>query len=181
MGARNPRALSAQRKRYRMKHGERVRASIAQWRAQHPGYGRAYFRAHRGELNLARRARYGSDEAFRSQKRAENDFKRAYWRSLAFAALGEQRCARCGCDDLRILEVNHKPGTPKAATHRSGIMLWKAIATRRLDPAGFNLLCKVCNIADYVERKWPGLSGACSVTWTIPWSMDLMLPPISEA
>lgn len=180
MRRRKPATLSAQRRRYRMRHGEAVRARIAYWRREHPDANRTYLRANSGELNLARRGRYTSDEPYRARTQLRNGFARAYWQSRAFAVIAEQTCARCGCDDLRILDVNHKTGTPKIGAMRSGLALWKAIATGRVDARGFNLLCKVCNIAEYVERTWPGLVGACTVRWDIPFSLALLESPLRE-
>ena len=177
MGTRNTATLSAQRKRYRMRHGERVRARIQAWRKDHTEYQNEYRTANRDELNAARRARYATDEGYRTSIQGRNEWDRAYWRSRAFAAIGRQSCP-CGCSDLRILDVNHLDGTPKDPLARSGLRLWKAIATGKLNPSDFDLRCRICNFAEYLQRAVPGLAGTCTVKWDIPFSLELLREPV---
>lgn len=63
----------------------------------------------------------------------------------------EMKCQRCGCDNLDILEINHKLGDGGIARKIYGSynIYWDIIYSG----AGEDLevLCKVCNIVHYVE------------------------------
>jgi len=101
---------------------------------------------------------------------------RAYQQKKAYAKLrlevltllssGKPECERCGCPEISILEVNHRRGGGNK--HREcGARLWRAV--RHLGVAAkekFNVLCKICNQADYVSRQF-GLNN-----FHISWSLD---------
>ena len=69
------------------------------------------------------------------------------------AGNNEIKCRRCGCNVIEILEINHiNCGGNKEL--KCGINLATAIlnGTRRTDD--LEILCKVCNILHYVEKKY---------------------------
>lgn len=74
-------------------------------------------------------------------------------------------CARCGCDDYRILEVNHRNGVSRERRHReNGVILWRMVLKTENSEKYFNVLCKVCNQADYVERAF-GIEQKHQIRW----------------
>lgn len=75
-------------------------------------------------------------------------------------------CVKCGCDDPRILEINHKNGGGnKEMQHgKKSNAFYVAIAngSRRTDD--LELLCKPCNSIHYLEMKYGPLP--IKVVWS---------------
>lgn len=64
-------------------------------------------------------------------------------------------CSRCGCDDLRLLEVNHKNGGGcKEIRKKRWRKFYQDIKLGRRPTDDLNVLCRVCNARDYLERKY---------------------------
>ena len=116
--------------RYRNKPARRrylrhyMRDYRRRWRREHPEYARAWDRESRRKLRLA-----------------------------VMEHLGGRRCSRCGCADLRILEINHVNGGGRRelkALGGSGETMMRQIL--RGERSGeFNVLCRVCNAAHSCE------------------------------
>ena len=66
--------------------------------------------------------------------------------------IGGPICAECGCDEFRILEINHIEGggTREHKEKRYKKMLCD-IVYGRVDAKKYNVLCRVCNAAHYVS------------------------------
>lgn len=117
-------------KRYRNKPLRRrylkhyMRAYMKRWRKNHPHYDRDRMRGVRRKI-----------------------------RSEVLDRLGGQRCSRCGCSDLRVLEINHVRGgggRELRANGRNQLKMLRQI--RRGERVGeFEVLCRVCNAAHYCE------------------------------
>jgi len=80
------------------------------------------------------------------------------------------KCAICGCDDTRFLEVNHIKGGGvkeregyKDGGHKLGHNMILLIHTGRRNLEDLNLLCRACNSIDHLERVY-GHSGL-RVVW----------------
>lgn len=75
-------------------------------------------------------------------------------RELILTAYG-RKCARCGNDDIRVLDLDHVNGD--GAAHRKKVSSWKVygevISTGF--PDNFRLLCKNCNWLAWLEIKPP--------------------------
>jgi len=84
------------------------------------------------------------------------------------------KCAMCGCDDTRFLEINHiKGGGRKEHKGRkkidhSSTNFVMLIHKGKRSVEDLNLLCKVCNSIDHLERVY-GKSGLRTV-WEKPIS-----------
>ncbi len=79
------------------------------------------------------------------------------------------KCAVCGCDDTRFLEINHIKGggnkdrkTPRNET--KNMILLIHLGKRGIED--LNLLCRACNSVDHLERVY-GHSGL-KVVWDKP-------------
>lgn len=82
--------------------------------------------------------------------------KRAYInRKLkAIKLVGEPKCVRCGCDELLFLEFNHKEGNGCIEWRRSGgIPMMDRILSKNRKIDDLEVVCRVCNALDYLERK----------------------------
>ena len=71
------------------------------------------------------------------------------------------RCERCGCKELKVLEINHKNGggyKERKEKYRSPRELWMAIIRGERQIDDFDIKCKVCNVAEHCEKisrdKW---------------------------
>lgn len=63
----------------------------------------------------------------------------------------------CGCNDLRILEINHIGGRSyderSSLNPNRGDAFYKAIISGEYTKP-LSILCRVCNAAEYVKRKY---------------------------
>lgn len=59
----------------------------------------------------------------------------------------------CGCDILEILEINHVNGGGHADLRKGGSSFCRDIVFGKRSTKDLNILCKVCNIALYTEKK----------------------------
>lgn len=72
----------------------------------------------------------------------------------ALKKLGGLKCAQCGCDSVKILEVNHLKG----GGHQDNVKrhdpksLFRDIVKEKVDIKEYNVLCKVCNAHHYVSE-----------------------------
>lgn len=75
-------------------------------------------------------------------------------RLKVFEYLGGAECVRCKCKVLEVLEINHKNlGGRKEYAAFSWRQIYRSIIkNKRKDE--FEVLCKVCNAAHYVEKKF---------------------------
>ena len=64
------------------------------------------------------------------------------------------KCANCGCDDTRFLEINHIKGGGKKEQKKLGATqnLVLLIQTGKRGAEDLNLLCRPCNALDHLER-----------------------------
>lgn len=65
-------------------------------------------------------------------------------------------CVRCGCDDIRLLEINHKNGGGAKET-QGGILATKFyndIRNGKRKTDDLEILCKICNAQHYLELKF---------------------------
>lgn len=84
--------------------------------------------------------------------------KRAYInrKRKAFQKLGEVKCRRCGCDEIDFLEFNHINGGGCEEWRKGKYMsMADKIITGKRDTTGLEILCRVCNALDFLERKNP--------------------------
>lgn len=63
-------------------------------------------------------------------------------------------CARCGCKDIRLLEINHKNGGGNKELRNRESKFLTNILTGKRKTDDLELLCKVCNAWHYLELKY---------------------------
>jgi len=76
---------------------------------------------------------------------------RAKKRRQILEALGGV-CSNCGCNEEKILEVNHITGSLKKERKEFKCQDIVLLIGRRGGLHNLNLLCKVCNALDYVQN-----------------------------
>jgi hypothetical protein len=113
--------------------------------------------------------------AYHARRKQSSDYdpeeERRKWREQhqrvresAIDKLGGRRCAQCGCDEFGLLEINHINGGGRAAAKaRQNRQLYRDIASGRVQPSDYNILCRVCNALHYV-RDILGVEGH-EVVW----------------
>lgn len=83
-----------------------------------------------------------------------------------FNLLGGAFCAKCGCDELSFLEINHiNGGGSKEWRSRRGNMHDYLLSGKR-NTNGLNVLCRVCNAIDYLKNKNPEAIKKYKLAWT---------------
>jgi len=75
-------------------------------------------------------------------------------------------CVGCNCDDLRLLEVNHKNGggSKELKKGKDARRFYLDIKYGGRSTDDLNVLCRVCNNRDYLERKY-GESLPYKIMW----------------
>jgi hypothetical protein len=71
------------------------------------------------------------------------------------SGLGQPKC-RCGCGDLRVLEINHLNGRPEAEKDqgKAGHWIHLEIVKGRRKTDDLEVTCHVCNSKHFVEKKF---------------------------
>lgn len=89
-------------------------------------------------------------------------------RLKAMGCIGGSICASCGCDDLRILEINHiNGGGNKSMKDRSNTkQLYRKIIKHVNPTSEYNVLCRPCNALHYVQEILK-ISGH-KISWSKP-------------
>lgn len=75
------------------------------------------------------------------------------------------QCVRCGCDDYRFLEINHKHGGGgKEIKTRAG-RFYLNVALGRRSVSDLELLCRACNAVHFLEQRHGLQETGLVVTW----------------
>lgn len=66
------------------------------------------------------------------------------------------KCENCGCDDKRLLEINHinGGGNKELQKGKKSMRFYLSIARKQRKTNDLNILCKVCNALYYLEKKY---------------------------
>jgi 5-methylcytosine-specific restriction endonuclease McrA len=100
--------------------------------------------------------------------------QKEHWRVMkqqVFEKLGGAKCVRCGCDDETILEVNHIDGDKSGDVERvygnasRTAWLYGDIISNRRTIKDLNVMCRVCNNAEWAERKSGKQKGHHKIVW----------------
>lgn len=84
----------------------------------------------------------------------------------AMDMVGGAVCRRCGCDELHALEFNHINGGGASEHRENGSRpIMDRILTDNRVYDDLEILCRVCNALDFIERKLPEIKGRFRVVW----------------
>jgi len=152
---------------YRTKHKEEIREKKREW-------DRAYNAKHKEKIKkqhheyylknreaiIQRTTRYHKENLAWRKK-----YYQKYYQKIRFEVLARvdpaMKCAMCGCDDTRLLEVNHIKGGGhkeregyKENGHDLGHNMILLIYRGKRGLEDLNLLCRACNSIDHLEREF---------------------------
>ncbi len=131
-------------------------------------YSRKTWRAQRDAI-FADPAKLEASRAY-SRKRKKIQNKRL--RLEALRIIGGERgikCVNCGCDEISILEINHKNGDASKVGRKGencGGRLVELIVRGRRRTDDLEITCRLCNQLHYVLMIHPELMGRFRVVWS---------------
>jgi hypothetical protein len=101
----------------------------------------------------------------------------------AMELVGGVVCVRCGCKELHALEFNHMNGGG-ASEHRqnNNTPIVDRILTLKRTTDDLEILCRVCNSLDHLERKLPHIVGRYKVVYNnqLPENWEELTPAINS-
>lgn len=113
-----------------------------------------------GKRRDVRKRKYVGDLNALKAWRAKNpgyatEHSRRY-REIALNVIGGGKieCVRCGCDDVRMLEINHKNGGGGKEMKGNSQSFYRDIARLKRRCDDLELLCRVCNAHHFLETKF---------------------------
>ncbi len=83
----------------------------------------------------------------------------------ALRLIGDAKCKRCGCDELDYLEFNHKDGNGCQEWRKNTMSLVDRILSKKRDINDLEILCRVCNALEFLERKNNNHRGRFTIVW----------------
>ena len=114
---------------------------------------------HRDET-IQRTTKYHHEHKEWRQKYYKQDYQNKKLKVLAMIDPAK-KCARCGCDDTRFLEINHIKGGGRKERKgfnengkNYGYNMILLIFNGHRDTKDLNLLCKACNSLEYLEKVY---------------------------
>lgn len=127
-------------KKYYNEHKEYFKEYQKKWSSEHKGYHKKYDK------------KWDSEH---KEQIKEHD-KEIRVRILNLISNGLPHCVRCGCDDIRFLEINHKNGGGTKEIQGGKLVnefYWNIYKGRR-KTTDLEILCRVCNSWHYLELKY---------------------------
>jgi predicted RNA-binding Zn-ribbon protein involved in translation (DUF1610 family) len=94
----------------------------------------------------------------KEHKKERGKISRERVRKVVFNIISNNnpKCENCGCDDVRLLEINHKDGGGNKELQngkRTNVFMWDIYMGRR-KTNDLNLLCRPCNALHFLELKF---------------------------
>ena len=146
-------------KKYRIEHKESIKQYYIDNREWEKQYSRKWKEEHKEHvLEYERRYRETHREQIREKSRRQGKVHRKKMRIAILNIISNNNpcCVRCGCDDIRLLEINHKNGNgnKELQNGKATYKFYRGIyaSKRRIDD--LELLCRVCNSRHYLEMKY---------------------------
>jgi len=86
----------------------------------------------------------------------KNYNKRLRIKAMNIISNNNLNCVRCGCDDIRLLEINHKNGGGHKESEKGikSTQYYLSICKGIRKTDDLELLCRVCNSWHYLELKY---------------------------
>ena len=121
-------------------------------------YDKKYYQENRERI-IERVKKYNQNN-----KEQRDNYNKYYYRKLKNKVLNilsnnNPHWVRCGCDDIRLLEINHKNGGGNQECRKGEKItnIYYEIYKGRRGMDDLEILCRVCNAWHYLELKYGGL------------------------
>jgi len=148
MGNRDSEKVSEYNRAYREKNKEKIKIKE-----------REYYEKHKEE-----KKQYDREYAQKNATRIK-EYHKEHYQNKRLEVLAridpDTKCAMCGCDDTRFLEINHIKGGGnkelqrlKKKDHNESQNFIMLIHKGKRGVEDLNLLCRVCNSIDHLERVY---------------------------
>lgn len=140
--------IGKKNKKYYQEHKEEHKERRKEYRER-------YLREHKEEHNrYNKKYRQEHREYFREYNKKRT--KRRRLKVLNIVSNNNPTCVRCGCNDLRLLEINHKNGGGSQEMRRGigSSKFWNNINNGKRETYDLEILCRVCNARHYLELKY---------------------------
>lgn len=155
---------------------------------QNPEYYKEYYRKNKARITEINKARYirvrSTPELLEIHRKKSTEYTRR-WRKKhpekvkkarrlqynkrkvrAMKMVGKVKCSRCGCNELDFLEFNHKNGGGcKEFRETKYMAMTDKLLTGKRKPDGLEILCRVCNALEFLERKNNKASKRFKIKW----------------
>ena len=157
-------------KKYRQEHKEYFKEYSKQWKNNNKEHCAEYSKEYKKKYNKELKEyskKYSREhrDCLREKTRewrSKNRDRVAMWGKkkrmevLNIVSNNNIVCDRCGCNDIRLLEINHKNGGGSKETKRgkSIYKFYAEIINGKRKTNDLELLCKVCNAWHYLELKY---------------------------
>lgn len=130
-------------KRYREEHKEELKE-----------YHKRYRENNRKKLRVKGAKHYEKNKKQMLEK-AKKRYQKFRLKVLNIVSGNNLFCVRCGCNDIRLLEINHINGRGREETGgKFNTGFYKKIVSGNRKTDDLELLCKVCNAWHYLELKY---------------------------
>jgi len=150
------------------------REENAAYRAAHKEESAAYREENKEEINRKNRERYQKNpepiiqrtaQYHHEHKEERKKWYAEYYQKIRLDVLAridpDMKCAMCGCDDTRFIEINHIKGGGrkeqkglKKKDHNISTNFVMLIHKGERGVEDLNLLCRICNSIDHLERVY---------------------------
>jgi hypothetical protein len=146
-------------KKWYIKNREKILKRVKKYREEHQEYYKEYRKKYHQEykefLNEKSKNYYHKHQEER-QKYNNKRNKENRLIILNLISKNNPCCIRCGCNDIRLLEINHKNGGGGEEYKRGKLStkFWLDIRMGRRKIDDLEILCRVCNACHYLELKF---------------------------
>jgi hypothetical protein len=131
------------KKEYRENHKEETKVYNKEYRAKNREKNRAYC------------SKYAKEHRKEANKRNRETMRKVRLGVLNSISNNNPVCVRCGCNDIRLLEVNHKNGDGgKERRERKNYTIYFDVLNNKRRVDDLEILCKICNAWHYLEHKF---------------------------
>ncbi len=102
---------------------------------------------------------YRKNNRVKLSKYSLRRYHRSRRTALEIVGRGKLVCKNCGCDKIKLLEINHiHGGGRKEFSKRGNSLFYLDIIAKRRKIVDLNILCRLCNWLHYLQQKYGKLS-----------------------
>jgi hypothetical protein len=162
--------MKEDRKNYYLKNKENILAIHKKWLENNPEYMKEYNKKYyiKNKEHYKEYCQEHKEHRKEYMKQWDNknkEYIREYVRKrgkkfrievLNIISNNNPHCIRCGCDDIKLLEINHKNGGGTKELQNGKLMtkFYRNIHEGIRKTDDLEILCRICNARHYLELKY---------------------------